>query len=53
MISFADQAILWLLAPLAGNVGLWSAFLLFVVLRAVALAIRYPSARNRARSALG
>jgi MATE family multidrug resistance protein len=43
----------WLLAPLAGNVGLWSAFLLFVVLRAVALAIRYPSARNRARSALG
>lgn len=48
ILSFAGfLAASLLLAPAAGNVGLWSAFVLFVVLRAVALGMRYPAARSR------
>ena len=34
------------LVPAAGNTGLWMAFLGFVVLRAVALGVRYPAVRR-------
>lgn len=36
-----------LLVPVAGNVGLWWAFVGFVVLRALALGMAYPAARRR------
>lgn len=36
-------AAVWLLAPLAGNHGLWIAFIIYVVARAVCLGIYFPS----------
>jgi len=36
----------WLLASRAGNDGLWVAFILFVVARAVALGLHYPALRR-------
>ncbi len=36
----------WLLARQAGNRGLWCAFILFVIARAVALGVRYPALRR-------
>ncbi|MDB6063001.1 MAG: hypothetical protein JWM78_3104 [Verrucomicrobiaceae bacterium] len=41
------SAVCFPLAQAFGNMGLWSAFTLFVVLRAVALAAHYPRAFNR------
>jgi MATE family multidrug resistance protein len=34
------------LVPVGGNTGLWAAFLLFVVYRALALGLRYPALRR-------
>jgi MATE family multidrug resistance protein len=36
----------WPLVELMGNDGLWTAFILFVVARAFALGLRYPSLRD-------
>jgi len=36
----------WVLVPLGGNTGLWTAFLGFVILRAAALGARYPALRR-------
>lgn len=36
------------LVPVAGNTGLWIAFILFVIYRAVALGLRYPATRRAA-----
>jgi len=37
-----------ILVPMAGNTGLWLAFILFVIYRAVALGLRYPATRRAA-----
>jgi MATE family multidrug resistance protein len=36
-------AAVWLLAPIAGNHGLWIAFIIYVVARAICLGIYFPS----------
>ncbi|MEJ2538772.1 MAG: MATE family efflux transporter [Gemmatimonadota bacterium] len=47
IVSFFGFLILSLaLVPVAGNTGLWIAFVLFVLLRAVALGVRLPSVRR-------
>ena len=47
VLSFAGFLALSLaLVPMAGNRGLWTAFLGFVVLRALALGFRYPAVRR-------
>lgn len=51
VVSFAAflLASLWLM-PRAGNQGLWLAFILYVVVRAMTLAARYPALRRDAVS---
>ena len=46
--TFAFGAALIVLLPIFGNHGLWSAFLLFFVARAVTLAVRYPALERTA-----
>ena len=36
----------WILVPRAANLGLWVAFILYVVARALSLGVRYPKLRR-------
>jgi len=44
MLFFAAA---WLLVPIAGNQGLWSAFIIYVVARAIFLAMYFPQLRKQ------
>ena len=47
VLSFVGFLLLsWVLVPIGGNSGLWTAFLGFVILRAAALGARYPALRR-------
>ncbi len=43
-------ASVWVLVPLYGNHGLWLAFYLFMIARAVTLAVRYPALARATRA---